>query len=158
MRKLEYLVIHCSATPEGRNVTKEEIVDWHTAPKPRGNGWKKVGYADLIGLNGQLDNLVDYNYDPWVDSSEVTNGARGYNSVSRHICYVGGVNKGRTHAMDTRTPQQKETLEVYVKYMIKRHSDIKIVGHNFFNPNKACPAFDVRMWCIEIGIPSKNIG
>ena len=27
--KLEYLVIHCTATPEGREITKKDIEQWH---------------------------------------------------------------------------------------------------------------------------------
>ena len=61
MGQLKNLVIHCSATPEGRNVTKEDIIKWHTAPKPEGRGWSRVGYSDMIALNGNLINLLPRN-------------------------------------------------------------------------------------------------
>ena len=39
-------MIHCTATPEGREVSSADIRHWHCDPKPRGNGWKQVGYTD----------------------------------------------------------------------------------------------------------------
>ncbi len=41
--------------------------------------------------------------DPW----EVTNGAKWYNSVSRHIVYAGGVAKDGKTPKDTRTAARK---------------------------------------------------
>tara|TARA_R100000734_G_scaffold19149_1_gene18615 strand:+ start:1260 stop:1739 length:480 start_codon:yes stop_codon:yes gene_type:complete len=155
-RKLEYLVIHCTATPEGRNISSDTIRKWHTAPKPEGRGWRQVGYSDMIHLDGGLENLTPFNQDGIVEGWEVTNGVRGINAVSRHVVYVGGVDEENTYAKDTRTPEQKDTLEVYVKYMVKRHPDIKIAGHNQF-ASKACPSFDTVKWCKSIGIDDKNI-
>lgn len=110
MRKeLKYLVIHCTATPEGRDVSAAEIRRWHTAPVSQGGrGWKQVGYTDLVHLNGSVERLVANNEDAWVDDWEVTNGAAGYNGVSRHIVYAGGVAKDGKTAKDTRTEAQKK--------------------------------------------------
>lgn len=94
MAKLKYLVIHCTATPEGREVSSADIRKWHTSPVAQGGrGWKQVGYTDLFHLNGGVERLVENNEDAQVDPWEVTNGAKGYNSVSRHIVYAGGVEK-----------------------------------------------------------------
>jgi len=94
MAKLKYLVIHCTATPEGRSVTGADIRRWHTSPKSKGGrGWRQVGYTDLIRLDGTVERLVENNEDAYVDGWEITNGARGYNAVSRHIVYAGGVAK-----------------------------------------------------------------
>ena len=61
---LKMLVIHCTATREGREVTSGEIRRWHTAPVSKGGrGWKQVGYADMIHLDGRVENLVPYNED-----------------------------------------------------------------------------------------------
>ena len=89
MAKLLRLVIHCTATKPGREVTSEEIRHWHTDPAPRGRGWKQVGYTDMIHLDGSVERLVENNEDANVDPWEITNGAKGYNSTSRHIVYVG---------------------------------------------------------------------
>ena len=84
MAKLKYLVIHCTATKAGREVTAAEIRRWHTSPPPVGRGWKQVGYTDLFHLDGSVERLVRNNEDDNVDSWEITNGAAGFNSVSRH--------------------------------------------------------------------------
>lgn len=153
--KLKYLIIHCTDTPENREVTKNDIIKWHTAPKPIGNGWKKVGYTDMIYLDGSLVNLTPFDQDDDVAGFEITNGARGYNSVSRHICYAGGRKLDGTYG-DTRTPEQYDSMEAYVNYMVLRHPNIKVAGHNQFSPKK-CPGFDVPSWCLNIGLSKKNI-
>ena len=106
MAKLKYLVIHCTATPEGRDVSAADIRRWHTAPvSAGGRGWKQVGYTDLIHTDGRVERLVANNEDANVDPWEITNGAAGYNSVSRHIVYAGGVDADNVQkAKDTRTP------------------------------------------------------
>ena len=107
MAKLKYLVIHCTATPEGREVSSADIRKWHTSPVAQGGrGWKQVGYTDLFHLNGGVERLVENNEDAQVDPWEVTNGAKGYNSVSRHIVYAGGVEKDGKTPKDTRMFQE----------------------------------------------------
>ena len=149
---MKYLVIHCTATPEGREVSSAEIRRWHTSPVSQGGrGWKQVGYTDRVHLDGRVERLVGNNEDANVDTWEVTNGARGYNSVSRHIVYVGGCDK-KMQPKDTRTSAQKRAIEAYVKDFHKRFPDVRIVGHRDLNSGKACPSFDVRSWLNEIGI------
>lgn len=152
MAKLKYLVIHCTATAEGREVSSEEIRRWHTYPVSKGGrGWTQVGYTDMIHLDGRLERLVQNNEDAEVDPWEVTNGAKGYNSVSRHVVYVGGCAKDGHTPKDTRTAAQRETLEAYVKDFHRRFPEVAIVGHRQLAA-KACPSFDVEKWLKEIGI------
>ena len=148
---MEYLVIHCTATPEGREVSSAEIRRWHTSPSPVGRGWKQVGYTDMVHLDGRVERLVDNNEDAQVDTWEVTNGASGFNSISRHIVYVGGCDL-RMQPKDTRTIAQREALKRYVRDFHERFPHIRIVGHHELNPGKACPSFDVQKWLREIGI------
>jgi hypothetical protein len=150
MAKLQYLVIHCTATPEGREVSAADIRRWHTSPAPTGRGWRQVGYTDLFHLDGSVERLVDNNEDGNVDPWEITNGAAGYNSVSRHIVYAGGCD-ANMQPKDTRTEAQKEALKKYVLDFHVRHPDVQIVGHNQLAA-KACPSFDVPQWLQEIGI------
>ena len=154
MAKIKYLVIHSTATPEGRDVSKADIVKWHTGPKSKGGrGWSRVGYSDLINLAGELINLRSWDQDDNISSEELTNGAKGFNSVSRHVVYAGGTDKAYKKAKDTRTPAQGDALLVYVKFMILMHPHIKVLGHNQIS-TKACPSFDVSAWlhgnCINI--------
>ena len=64
MARLRYLVIHCTATSEGREVSAEEIRRWHCAPPSEGGrGWRRVGYTDLLHLDGRWERLVANNED-----------------------------------------------------------------------------------------------
>lgn len=151
-KPLEYLVIHCTATPQGREVSADEIRQWHTSPVAKGGrGWKQVGYTDMIHLDGRIERLVINNDDAMVDGWEVTNGVTNMNSVCRHIVYVGGVNHDGKTPTDTRTQAQKEALKLFVVAFHSRFPQVKIVGHNHFAP-KACPSFDVAAWLKSIGI------
>ncbi|CCZ10514.1 N-acetylmuramoyl-L-alanine amidase [uncultured Culturomica sp.] len=152
MAKLKRLVLHCTATPEGRAVSSDDIRAWHTNPVSKGGrGWRQVGYTDMIHLDGTVERLVENNENDIVDPWEITNGAAGYNSTSRHVVYVGGMDKQNKKAMDTRTPEQLEAMEAYVKDFHQRFPDIRIVGHNELAA-KACPSFDVQKWLKSIGI------
>lgn len=192
MAKLDYLFIHCSATPEGRDIDKDDIEQWHKSPKDRpdgsviylgkkyksrddlpddklngrpieglhGRGWRSSGYNDFMLINGEVQNLTPFNQDGEVDPWEVANGARGFNSRSRHLCYAGGLREeiidDHWEPADTRTPTQLYHMEVYVRYMIMRHPQIKIGGHNQVS-KKPCPCFDVPAWLESINIDEKNI-
>ena len=163
-QQLKYLVIHCTATPEGRDVSGADIRRMHTAPKPQGRGWRQVGYTDLFRLDGRRERLVENNEDAYVDSWEITNGAAGYNSVSRHIVYAGGLDR-QMKPKDTRTAAQRKAMAEYVLDFYKRHPDVKIIGHRDLSPDrnnngkiepcewmKACPSFEVSEWLQSIGI------
>lgn len=152
MAELKYLVIHCTATPEGREVTAADIRRWHTSPLSRGGrGWRQVGYTDIIHLDGKVERLVDNNEDANVDPWEVTNGAKGYNSVSRHIVYSGGMTRDMTKAKDTRTQAQRDAMRDYVIDFHRRFPGVRIVGHNELAA-KECPSFNVQKWLRQIGI------
>ena len=153
---IQFLIIHCTATPEGREVSAADIRRMHLSPKPAGRGWRQVGYTDMYHLDGKVERLVKNNEDAYVDGWEITNGATGTNSVARHIVYVGGVAKDGVTAKDTRTPGQRESLKRDVLDFIKRFPHVKVAGHYQF-ANKACPSFNVPMWLREIGVASKNI-
>lgn len=105
----------------------------------------------MIHLNGTVESLVPYDDDQQVDPWEITNGARGYNRISRHIVYVGG--KGG----DTRTAEQELAMIVYIKELCAQQPQIKVVGHNQLDPGKSCPSFDVPNWLSLIGVPDKHI-
>ena len=151
-KSLKYLVIHCTATREGREVSSDEIRHWHTDPVSKGGrGWKQVGYTDMIHLDGRVERLVKNNEDEWVDPWEITNGVAGYNSVSRHVVYVGGYAADGQTVKDTRTSAQGAALEKYVREFHRRHPRVKIVGHNELAA-KACPCFDVQKWLKAKGI------
>ncbi len=152
MAQLKYLVLHCTATPEGREVTGDDIRRMHLSPVSKGGrGWKQVGYTDIIHLDGTVERLVGNNEDVNVDPWEITNGAKGYNSVSRHVVYAGGMTKDMSQPKDTRTPAQLKAMEAYVIGFHRRFPGVRIIGHNEIAA-KACPSFDVQEWLKSIGI------
>lgn len=164
-KPLKYLVLHCTATPEGRNVTAADIRRWHCAPTSKGGrGWSKPGYTDIFHLDGTVERIAPNNEDANVDPWEITNGAKGYNEISRHVVYAGGCdNNGKPK--DTRTEAQRAAMARYVKDFHAKHPQVKIIGHRDLSPDKngngiiephewtkACPSFDVAAWLKEIGI------
>lgn len=155
MSKLKYLVVHCTATQEGKNFVGADIRRMHTSPAPKGRGWKQVGYSDIILLSGEIENLVPYDEDDIVQPREITNGALGLNGVARHVSYIGGIDSDGK-PKDTRTDKQLITLANYVKKTISLHPDIQVLGHNQVAA-KACPCFDVPVWLKAIGVEEKNI-
>ena len=151
-KPLRYLVIHSTATPAGHEVYADDIRRWHTMPVwAGGRGWKQVGYTDMIHLDGHVERLVDNNEDAMVDPWEITNGVKGYNSVSRHVVYVGGLAADAKTACDTRTPAQMAAMVAYVREFHDRFPDVKIVGHRDLAATD-CPCFDVAEWLRSIGI------
>ncbi len=145
--KQEYLIIHCTDTPRNRDVTPKDIYQWHIKER----GWSRVGYSDMIMLDGSLENLIKNNHDDIVDNWEISNGARGYNKKSKHVVYVGGGNGENTLNKD-----QERTLMVYCYYHILVNPNIKIIGHNQVS-NKKCPSFDVYEYLRSLAFPEENL-
>lgn len=130
MRKIDKIILHCTATPEGRTVTVKDVDSWH-----RERGFNGIGYHYLIGLNGEV----------WKGRDEQVIGAHctGQNSNSIGVCYVGGVAKDGKTAKDTRTDKQKESLIKIVNDLKAKYPGATIHGHYEF-ANKACPSFNVK--------------
>ena len=150
-----YLFVHCTATPEGKHYDANWIKWLHMEKK----GWSRPGYSDCIWLDGTLENLRPFDTDDLIGEWEYTFGVKGstmMNRNARHVVYVGGVKKDGRTAKDTRTTQQKKTLELYLKFMLLRNPKVTMVGHNYVQ-KKACPCFDMPSYCKSIGIEAKNI-
>ena len=128
-RTIKEIIVHCTATPEGRVETVQSIRNMHKA-----KGWSDIGYHYLIGLNGER----------WEGRNVNLIGAHceGHNSNSIGVCYVGGVDK-KMNAKDTRTEKQKDALVALLKDLRKLYPKAKIYGHRDFDKKgKACPSFD----------------
>ena len=147
MGKFTHLMIHCADTPESFDVRPEHIEQWHLVER----GWSRVGYSMLIRRSGKLDILIPFDRDDIIESWEISNGARGWNGRTKHICWAGG--KGN---IDNRTIGQQHMLEAVVKLIVMLYPDIQVIGHNQVS-QKYCPSFDVPEWCKEIGLSSANI-
>lgn len=136
-RRIDYIIVHCSDTPEGRNNTIDDIRRWHTLPKPQGNGWAEIGYNYVIHLDGSVH--VGRNVD------KIGAHCEGYNANSIGICYIGGKTADMKKNKDTRTPKQKEALLKLLKDLRKLYPNAKIVGHcDLDKKGKTCPNFNAK--------------
>lgn len=127
-RKITEIIVHCSATPEGKHFTVDDIRKWHKA-----QGWSDIGYHYLIYLDGSIHNGRDVD----IVGAHCTN----HNSHSIGVCYIGGVEKDGKTPKDTRTPEQKDSLLYLLKEMKRLYPNAWIYGHRDFAA-KACPSFD----------------
>lgn len=143
-------VIYKGKTYPGRDALPDEKIGGIEVKKLMGRGWTRVGYRDMIHLDGTKESLVKYNYDAIVDAWEVTNGVAGINGTALHIVYVGGMGG------DTLNSAQKITLAADMQKALLNWPWIKFAGHNQFD-KKICPSFDVRVFCRDLCIPEKNI-
>ena len=122
------IIIHCSATREGQDISTDEIRGWHKA-----KGWSDIGYHYIIGLDGTISKGREDN----IPGAH----CRGHNGNSLGICYIGGVEEDAKTPKDTRTDEQKESLETLLTVLKIQHPESKVHGHRDFSP-KACPSFD----------------
>lgn len=127
-RMINEIIVHCTATPEGRECSISEIRQWHKA-----RGFADIGYHYVIHLNG----IVDVGRDVDISGAHCT----GHNAHSIGVCYVGGVAKDGTIPKDTRTEEQKASLLALLSDLKKLYPNASIRGHRDF-ANKACPSFD----------------
>ena len=139
-RKIEKIILHCAATPEGRDVKTETIKSWHV----KGNGWSDIGYHFVIELDGAVKNGR-----PLHRSGAHT---KGHNATSIGICYVGGIDKDKK-PKDTRTEAQRMAMDKLIADLKMDHPTATIHGHNEFAA-KACPSFDVSK---EYGAPKPKV-
>ena len=131
MREISKLIIHCSATPEGKDVKTETIRSWHV----NGNHWTDIGYHYVIELDGSVHKGRD--------ESVIGAHCSGQNANSIGICYVGGVAKDGKTTKDTRTETQKQSLIKLLKELKQKYPKATIHGHSEY-ANKACPCFDAK--------------
>ena len=130
MRTITLIIIHCTATPEGRDHTVTDVDRWH-----RLRGWRRgCGYHFLVRLDGEIQ----------AGRPVEQPGAhcRGHNSHSIGVCYVGGLDADGRTPRDTRTPRQREALRRLVARLKARFPQAVVVGHHDLDPHKACPCFD----------------
>ncbi len=136
-RKINLIVVHCSATRVNKNFTVEQLEACHKA-----RGFKSIGYHYYITKDGMLY--------PCRPENEIGAHARHDNAHSIGICYEGGLDKNGNPA-DTRTPEQKETMEDLLYGLATDYPDAEILGHcDLPGVRKACPSFDVATWLAEI--------
>lgn len=127
-RVINEIIVHCSATPEGKDYTLDTIRQWH-----RQRGFSDIGYHYVIHPDGTVEEGRDVN----IAGAHCS----GHNSKSIGICYIGGMTADNKKAKDTRTEEQRTNLKALLLAMRKLYPQAKIHGHRDFAA-KACPSFD----------------
>lgn len=133
MRKLIEIIVHCSATPEGKDFTIDDIRRWHLE-----KGYSDIGYHFVIYRDGSIHRGRP------LDQAGAH--CKGHNANSIGVCYIGGLDAKGDKAKDTRTPQQIESLIELLQALKVVFGDLAIVGHHDYNKGKECPCFDVKEW------------
>ena len=130
MRNLSRIIIHCSATREGQDVSVDTIRRWH-----EDRGWSDIGYHFVIGIDGTIHRGRD------IDKI----GAHTYrhNLDSIGVCYVGGLEEDGKTPKDTMTEMQEIAMLELIKSLRVTFGELRLNGHNEFAA-KACPSFDVQ--------------
>ena len=156
MRPITKIILHCSASIEGVNLTGNDIRSMHTNPVHLGGrGWKNPGYHYVVRLSGKVEQILPI--------EQIANGVKGHNAESVHICYVGGlravnseqrsvnseqltVNNGhpvKAVPANTMTTAQRNAIRTLLAQLHDRYPKATLHGHREFAA-KACPCFDVR--------------
>lgn len=131
MRTITLIIIHCSATPEGRSLSFEECRRDHIMHRH----FRDIGYHFYITRDGTVHDGRPI--------EKVGAHCEGHNSHSIGICYEGGLDANGKPA-DTRTEAQRKALKSLVERMHRLFPKALIVGHHNLNPRKACPCFKVE--------------
>ncbi|MCM1320238.1 MAG: N-acetylmuramoyl-L-alanine amidase [Muribaculaceae bacterium] len=128
-RIITEIIVHCSATPEGKDYTVEDIRRWHLA-----RNFADIGYHYVIYRDGSIHEGRPL--------SKIGAHCPGHNTYSIGICYIGGYASDGVTPKDTRTPEQKAALRSFVKKLQTEFPGATVHAHREF-ANKACPCFDI---------------
>ena len=142
MRKIDMIVIHCSATRADVPLSPRQLEEMH-----RQRGFDGCGYHYYVRRDGEICTMRP------VDRPGAH--AKGYNQHSIGVCYEGGLDEQGRPA-DTRTELQKRSLRVLVRVLAMDFQTRRIVGHRDLSPDldgdgviepeewtKVGPCFDV---------------
>ncbi|MBQ1268123.1 MAG: N-acetylmuramoyl-L-alanine amidase [Muribaculaceae bacterium] len=128
MRNINKIIVHCSATPEGKNFSVADIRRWHLQ-----RGFSDIGYHFVIYRDGSVN----------IGRPLQKSGAHcsGHNKNSIGVCYIGGVATDGKTPKDTRTSAQKDSLVRLITELRQQFPNASVHGHREF-ANKACPCFN----------------
>lgn len=141
MRKIDLIVVHCSATREDRPFSEHDLEACH-----RRRGFDGTGYHFYIRKNGDIKTTRPV--------ERIGAHAKGFNRNSIGICYEGGLDAGG-RAKDTRTEWQKHSLRVLLKVLLNDYPGSRVCGHRDLSPDlnangeiepeewiKQCPCYE----------------
>lgn len=141
MRNIQYIAVHCTASHQSQTIEglKQEF---------KRKGWANPGYHYVISPDGKITQLLD--------EDKVSNGVKGFNSISINVAYIGGIDSNGK-PIDNRSAEQKKSLRILLKMLHKKYPNAIIQGHRDFSPDlnrngkiepfeyiKACPCFNAK--------------
>ena len=141
MRKIDSIVVHCSATrpewmaSEGINEQLKEIDRWH-----RDRGFDMIGYSYLVSRNGEVVQGRPLEKTPAAQ--------KGHNTGSIAICLIGGFGSDADDlATEHYTPVQLARAYSLIRELQEQFNvkNDNVIGHNRVS-TKACPGFRVQKW------------
>jgi N-acetylmuramoyl-L-alanine amidase len=127
------IILHCAATREGRDYSVDAIDRWHKERKFTCIGYQYVIYRDGSIHEGRPERAVGGH-------------CFNHNSISIGICYIGGCkDDSKLTPKDTRTPEQKESMFLLVRYLLNKYGLTldNVYCHNQW-AKKACPSFKIE--------------
>jgi N-acetylmuramoyl-L-alanine amidase len=145
MRKVDTLIVHCTATraawwADRRPQEKvDEVRSWHVEER----GWSDIGYHYLIDRDGTI-----------VEGRPIEKAgahAKGYNKTSVGIALFGGHGGHEDDAFDMHfTPEQDRALRKLIAQLRMEYPSINtVMGHNEVSA-KMCPCFQVTSWLSNV--------
>lgn len=130
MRHIDKIIVHCTATPEGKYFDVKDVDKWH-----KDRGWSGIGYHYLILLDGTVQTGRPI--------EKIGAHVAGHNADSIGVSYIGGMTADMSKSKDTRTQKQRESLIHLLTKLKCMFPLATIYGHSDF-ANKACPCFDAK--------------
>lgn len=129
LRRINEIILHCSATREGKDYTVADIRQWHLA-----RNFADIGYHYVIYRDGSVHTGRPL--------SQAGAHCSGHNTNSIGVCYIGGYASDGKTPKDTRTPEQKKALRSLINNLSTLFPGATVHAHREY-ANKACPCFDV---------------
>lgn len=142
MREIKYIAVHCTAGNQKQTV--DNLLHYFISVRK----WKAPGYHYIIEADGKITQLLD--------EERVSNGVKGFNSVTVNVAWLGGIDSNGK-AIDNRTDEQKKALRQLLGVLRKKYPEAVIKGHRDFSPDvngngkvdvweriKECPCFDAK--------------
>lgn len=131
-RRIDKIIVHCTATREGKAVMAADIRSWHLR-----QGWSDIGYHYVIDIDGLIE--------PGRSLDLVGAHCSGQNTGSIGIVYVGGLAADGKTPKDTRTEAQKLSLRTMIDILKAFYPRAVVYGHRDF-AKKDCPCFDAKIY------------
>lgn len=141
LSEIDSIVIHCADTPNGRHFTVKQVDQWHGERNPpfmrdmsiapnHQPELKHIGYHYVVEINGETKEGR-----PLMETGAHV---AGFNQTSIGICLIG---------RDQFSQAQWWALLALIQNIERElNKELKLYGHNEYNPHKQCPGFYVPDW------------